>query len=324
MDLFKNQHAKTKFTLEKQEDLPIIARVCEAMGDETRLQILRQLRFPPYLYSIPALEKLIGIPRTTLLRHLDKLEQANLVSVVYRSAASSTTRMFMADMASTQIDLHFFANEEKKTSTTVTQSCPVGQYVDFSGEDLGFSTSTYTAHFNLDDCFHPKRLKAEIIYSTRGQITYAFSNKVAKYNDVREITFSLELCSEAPYYNNDYLSDITFWINDREIATYLSLGDYGDRKGLLNPDWWPDHSSQYGKLVTLTVNDLGVTLNGKLMTSKLTIKDLHLAEGNRILFRLGNKPTDAHQGGFNIFGSTFGDYPQDIVLQLTYEGESRW
>jgi len=34
--------------------------------------------------------------------------------------------------------------------------------------------------------------------------------------------------------------------------------------------------------------------------------------------KIGIKEDAAHKGGINIFGDGFGDYPQDIVLKLSY------
>ena len=115
------------------------------------------------------------------------------------------------------------------------------------------------------------------------------------------------------------MSDITFWINGKELTTYVSEGDYGDRRGFLNPSWWPDVNTQYGKLVNITVNEKGVFVNGNETPSRRRLKDLDLSEGNKIVLSFGNKDTAEHVGGFNVFGSGFGDYPQDICLNLKYE-----
>ena len=39
-------------------------------------------------------------------------------------------------------------------------------------------------------------------------------------------------------------------------------------------------------------------------------------KGNQV--RLGVKPDAAHVGGLNIFGKSFGNHAQDIVLKLNY------
>lgn len=46
-----------------------------------------------------------------------------------------------------------------------------------------------------------------------------------------EISFSFEVCSETIYYNNHWPSDITVSVNDVEVATFTSPGDFGGRRG---------------------------------------------------------------------------------------------
>ena len=322
MELYKNQNADVKLALENDEDLAIIAKICQALGDETRLKILRELQYPPYLKSISQLEKLIKVPKTTLIRHLQKLEDSNVVTMLYRSSSHGTARIFGRDMRNLHVRLYNTPKPIVADYASATQTLRVGQFTDFTGESFGFATTSQVYHFSTEDCFTSKRFDAELVYATKGRITYCFSNKVAKYHEIKELSLSLEICSEAPYFDNDYLSDITFWINGKEMSTFTSLGDYGDHRGKLNPEWWPTTSTQYGKLVTLTVRKEGVSINGTPFLSKICLEDLNLGKDNKIVVTIGNKDIAEHQGGFNIFGSSFGDYPQDICLSLKYVEKS--
>ncbi|MBO4573622.1 MAG: ArsR family transcriptional regulator [Clostridia bacterium] len=318
MELYKHQNADAYLSIENEEDIPLIACICDALGDTDRLKILRQLQEAPYLKTIAELKKLTGLPKTTLIRHLQKLEEANIVSVLYRSSAHGMARVFQRDMRKADISLYFKPKERKKDLVSNTQTLRVGHYADFHGEAFGYATSNNTHHFATEDCFNIGRYDAELVYATSGRITYYFGNKAAKYNKIKQLDLSFEICSEAPYYDNDYMSDITVWLNGVETANFTCDGDYGDRRGKLNPDWWPDHDTQYGKLVTITVNDEGVFINGSKSTAKVTLKDLKLNEDNKIIFTLGNKDTATHLGGFNLFGRKFGDFEQDITLTMQY------
>ncbi len=33
---------------------------------------------------------------------------------------------------------------------------------------------------------------------------------------------------------------------------------------------------------------------------------------------IGNKKNARYEGGFNLFGKTFGDYPRDILMEIEY------
>ena len=100
-----------------------------------------------------------------------------------------------------------------------------------------------------------------------------------------------------------------------DVCVYLSLGDYGGKRGHLTPDWWDDRYSQYGMLTTVTVDSQGVLLNGKRVSDRITLSTLPLTEDDKITFGLRTTPNSRYAGGFNIFGKSFGNYAQDIVMK---------
>ena len=130
---------------------------------------------------------------------------------------------------------------------------------------------------------------------------------------------SLEICSEARHYREDWKSDITFSINNKELCTWQIPGDFGERRGLLNPPSWPSCNTQYGLLINLYVNKNGVYINEKKYSNSITIDDLNINKGKGILFKIDSKADAVYKGGWNVFGRHFGDYNQDIDLFVTYK-----
>jgi predicted transcriptional regulator len=55
-----------------------------------------------------------------------------------------------------------------------------------------------------------------------------------------------------------------------------------------------------------------------MRVSGTTIRDLALNESSFISIRIGVKADAEHVGGINLFGSRFGNYPQDLVLWIGY------
>jgi predicted transcriptional regulator len=55
-----------------------------------------------------------------------------------------------------------------------------------------------------------------------------------------------------------------------------------------------------------------------MRVSSTTIGDLGLTDHAFISVRIGVKADAEHVGGINLFGSRFGNYPQDLVLWLGY------
>lgn len=306
-------------SLKNEEDIDSIVCLCDALGNETRLRILQTLQKEPFIYTVPELVKLTKIPTSTLLHHLKKLEKANIIHLTYRTSSHGTVRMVTRDMKGANLSFYYNNYKSSKHVLSSVQSVGVGMYTSFDVDGSYICLVGDKLLTDKADVYNPKHFEAQLIASSNGRVTYEFSNTVALHKEVVELLISLEICSEAPYHDNNYMSDITFWINGKEITTYLSDGDYGDRVGILNPDYWPKVNTQYGKLVNLSIKKDGVYINDVKFESKYNLENINLTKGNKLTLTIGNKSTAEHVGGFNIFGKTFGDYPQDICLQFFYE-----
>ena len=129
----------------------------------------------------------------------------------------------------------------------------------------------------------------------------------------------MELCSEAPGFLENWPSDITVSVNDLEIGVYHCPGDFGARRGKLTPPAWPNGNTQHGILKTFSVRNNGVYLDGNLIRQNVALKDLSIAEKPYISLRIEVKEDAVHMGGVNIFGEKYGDYPQGIIMSLTYQ-----
>jgi len=154
------------------------------------------------------------------------------------------------------------------------------------------------------------------MWFTRGFVEYQFPNNARLVDkEVVALEFSMELSSEVPGTSADWPSDITVAINGREVGTWTSPGDYGDKRGVYTPDWWKLKGSQYGKLKSWRVTPEGAFIDG-MKVSPITLRDLELAGHHSIRLRIEVKPEARRPGGVNIFGRGFGNYDQDIVLRL--------
>ena len=153
-----------------------------------------------------------------------------------------------------------------------------------------------------------------LIVKLLGFISYNFPKP--KDREINDISFSFEICSEAVYYNNNWPSDITVSINDVEITTLTSPGDFGGRRGKYTPEHWPITSTQFGILKTFTVTKNGVFVDKTLTGTRVTSKDLKLDAGNAVKLTIGIKEDAVHRGGLNLFGKHFGDYAQAIIMTI--------
>ncbi len=284
------------------------------------MNILEYMQREPRVFSVASLVKALGIPATTLLFHLEKMRDAGLCNIIYKDTNRGAQRFVTRNLHGADLRFYLHSDLRRESVNTETYSLGVGQFSDFVGDTFNFCTAAnaYHAPNNNMFCYLPERFGAQLVYTDKGRITYRFGNLPAKLNKMKELSLSFEICSEAPYFDNNYKSDITFWINGKEIVTYTCPGDFGDRRGRLNPDWWSSSNTQYGQLLTVAVNENGININGSNVSSAVKLEDLKLADGNYIEITFGNKDTALNPGGFNIFGKLFGDHPQDIDLTFCY------
>jgi predicted transcriptional regulator len=107
-----------------------------------------------------------------------------------------------------------------------------------------------------------------------------------------------------------------------EIGTWTSPADFGGERGALTPSWWDTQNSQYGLLKVWKVTKTGSYVDG-VQVSKVTLDQLALKAGAPLQVRIGIKENATNIGGMNLFGSKFGNYPQDIVLRQHFKRSSR-
>jgi predicted transcriptional regulator len=103
-----------------------------------------------------------------------------------------------------------------------------------------------------------------------------------------------------------------------EIGTWTSPADFGGERGALTPAWWGIQNSQYGLLKVWRVTPNGSYVDG-VKVSKVNLNQLNLQPSEPILVRVGVKEEATNIGGMNLFGSKFGNYPQDVVLRQHFK-----
>ena len=165
--------------------------------------------------------------------------------------------------------------------------------------------------------YNPDRFTAQILWMREGYVQYHFPKVGIRESDLEYLEFSFEVCSEAPAHRNNWPSDIYVMVNGVELGTWRCPGDFGGRRGRLNPDWWNDTNSQYGLLKTWKIDSRGSWLENNFLGSA-TIKDLFLDDKDFISLRIGVKSDAKFPGGMNLFGKRFGDFPQDIIMRYRF------
>ena len=299
-----------EFSIKNKQHYKNIEKIGKGISSILRIKILDQIYDAPR--TITELAKINGITTSTVIFHTNLLLEANLIQMRYEPSKKGKTQFFF--IGPTSISINYKKSEELIEKKYI-QSMPIGNYTDANFFDyVRFATINEMYRIENNDIFNSLRNQAELIWTGGGKLVYSFSNQFASAQKIKELNFTLEICSETIGYKNDWKSDITFSVNDKEILTYTSPGDYGGKMGKLNPEWWSPYFTQYGDLVSISINDTGVYLNNQFISKKVTLRDLNLNKGNKILFSIETKKDAEHRGGFNLFGKSFGNYQQDIIL----------
>lgn len=301
-------------------DKTSMARVCHALSTEMRLNIIQLLEHQTL--SCLELSRILGYPMSTISANIKILEAAGLVSSQLLPARNGSKKL--CSLVYSDIMLSLVSGEPSASDLTRFDiEIPIGNYMDFMvAPTCGFLTRDPVikkADFDNPNYFlSPARLDAQLIWFRKGYLEYRIPLDNPRRLPLSSLSFGLELCSEAPGYNNLLKSDITMWVNGVEIGTYQSQGDYGGRRGTYSPAFWDLDSTQYGKLTTWKITQSSSLINDTPV-SAVTLDDLRLLDAPFVTMRIGIREDAVNQGGINLFGESFGDYPQAIKMSAQFQ-----
>ena len=287
----------------------------KALSSPVRLEILGLLYDQSMI--IGEIAKKLDIPASSAAFHLKLLEQAGLVRMEEQPGTRGSTKLCTIKVDHIAIDM---VKKNTDIDEIFSAEMPVGAYSSCQvAPTCGLcGPAGVIGNEDAEYCFYyPERMDAGILWTASGFVEYKFANGVPKKRMAKKVSVSMEICSEAPGYREDWKSDITVWINGMDCGTWTCPGDFGGRRGRLTPSFWPNGSTQYGIQTIWAVRKDGTYMNEKKV-SDVTVEQLCLWEKSYVSVKIGNKPDAKYVGGFNLFGKGFGDYNQDIILTVEY------
>ncbi len=291
------------------------AEVFKALAAEARLEILSLLAAGDRNINELGLE--LGLSQPTVSKHVQILEQAGLVLSQYMPGSQGMQKRCRLRYDQMIVSFESSSVSEERVEEV---SMPVGLYsLAEPHPQCGLANREKIIGF-LDipqAFFDPERASAEILWMAAGFVEYVFPNTLPTTVDILRLELIMEACSEAPNYDHNWPSDISVWVNDVELGAWTCPGDFGAKRGILNPSWWIDHMTQYGALKIWSLDQEGTYLDGNPISS-VSLAQTGVRPNEAIRVRIGVKPDADHRGGFNLFGKGFGNYAQDLVLRLHY------
>ncbi len=289
----------------------------KALASEPRLEMLNLTR--EKTLNINEIAEELKLPQSTVATHIAILEDAGLIITESVKAKKGNQKLCHPSFRDILIQFPDKQNGEKNYTEI---EMPIGIFTDCKvTAPCGMcSSEKIIGLLDIADSFlNPDRMKAGLLWCGSGSFEYKFpNNTMYDPKKLSKLEVSMELSSETPGTNANWPSDITLWINKVEVGTWISPGDYGDKRGRYTPLWWKLEGSQYGLLKHFAVTAEGSFVDGEKM-SDVKLEDLKIDEHHSIRVRVGVKDNAEHVGGMNIFGKGFGNYDQGIILRSYFD-----
>ncbi|MBT2288689.1 helix-turn-helix domain-containing protein [Paenibacillus albidus] len=293
-----------------EESLPVY----EALASAVRLHLLRLLAEQPM--NVKELAAAVKLSSAIMTMHVRKLEAAGLITTHMAPGRSGLQKICTLAAEGAEI---VFPGKPGTRRKSFRKEIPVGHYSDFRIEPTCGLSTTEQVIGSFDDpryFWDLERMNAGILWFGKGYIEYKIPNFLLTGQQPEELVITMEIASEAPSVNNNWPSDITFTLNGRKLGDWTSPGDYGDSRGKYTPAWWPQLTNQYGLLKQLRVTPKGTFMDG-LKLSDVTLDEVDILSKQWTL-RLSVEEDAEHIGGLTLFGKGFGNYNEDLTVELFY------
>lgn len=297
------------------KDLKSGLDIFKALSSEIRIQILELLATNQSL-NLNEIASKLNLSNGAITMHIKKLEDSGLIEIQTTGGKHGIQKICYLNKDKLMVDLR-----SKDAENLYEVEIKVGHYSDYQAAPTCGLATKDSIIGDFDDPRYfadPERINAEIIWLTEGYLEYRIPNYLKSNQSFREIQFSLELGSEAPGYNDNYPSDIYFFVNGFEIGSWTSPGDFGDTRGTFNPDWWPPQLNQYGMLKLIRINKNGSFIDG-CRISDVTLEQIQLNYKSELTFRIAVTEKSVNKRGLTVYGKHFGNYSQDLLARVLYD-----
>ncbi len=289
--------------------------VFEALSSNVRIKIINLLARQPL--NIKQLAEELGLSSAIVTMHVKKLETAAIIHCERKSINGSVQKLCFLDADTLEIQFPGKQSQERRFHEF---SMPIGHYSDFNATPTCGIATPEKVIGEFDDpryFLDPDRVKAGILWFTEGFIEYKVPNFLLSVQEPEELEISMELGSEAPGINNNWPSDITFFLNEQKIGQWTSPGDFGNTRGKFTPNWWSLQVGQYGFYKAIRITREGSYIDG-IKVSDISLSSLDIRQ-KYWSFRIAALPEAMNAGGVTLFGKGFGNYSRDIMFKLYFK-----
>ncbi|MBA4493042.1 ArsR/SmtB family transcription factor [Paenactinomyces guangxiensis] len=293
--------------------------IFKALGSEIRIRII-ELLLQYESFNLNELAGKLKLTNGAITPHIKKLEESGLITISTTVGKHGIQKICYLSDDKLLVDL-----ADRSTDNLYEVDIKIGHYVHYEATPTCGLATKESIIGEFDDPRYfadPQHIHSEIVWLTQGCLEYWIPNYLKANQQFEEIQLIMELSSEAPSYNNNWPSDIYFYLNGIELGFWTSPGDFGGKKGIFNPHWWPPHLNQYGLLKLVRVNREGSFIDG-CKISGVTIEDIGLHNKSKIKFKIAVPAHAKNAGGLTVYGEHFGNYKQNIIARVLYSQRPR-
>ncbi|MBD0383671.1 ArsR family transcriptional regulator [Paenibacillus sedimenti] len=286
----------------------------EALASSVRLNIIQLLANRSM--NLRELADALGLSSAIMTMHVKKLEKAGIIRTDMLPGKGGAQKVCTLQVEQAEILFPVKSDHIREFHESVIS---IGHYTDFLVEPTCGIATTERFIGEVDDpryFLDSERFHAKILWFSEGFVEYKIPNFLLSTQNPQKLVISMEISSEAPLTNNNWPSDITFYLNKIKLGTWTSPGDFGDKRGKYSPSWWPEDVNQYGLLKHLSISSDGTFIDGNRL-SDVTLEQVNVWDRQWTL-RICTEKGSEHVGGVTLFGKGFGNYNQDIVMRLYY------
>ena len=152
-----------------------IMRIGKALSSSTRLDILDMLKNTPR--SLQEIASILDIPLSSAALHIKTLEEAKLIVTETQPGIRGSMRVCICSMQS--FHLETFDADIDSASKTISLDMPIGNYWDCGIHPtcgLADENGPIDAYDTIQSFYTPARVKAQLIWFTKGYLEYRFPN----------------------------------------------------------------------------------------------------------------------------------------------------
>ncbi len=304
----------------KLKDFRYIAHV---LSKDIRIDILSLISEEKL--NVKEIAARLGIHDSTATVNIKKLEEAGLITTENIPGKHGSQKICSLKYDKIILSLkkpEIINNGNGTKEKSIEISMPIGHFIDceiYETCGLAGLEERIGKMDKIQNFYLPEKIQAHLIWAGKNsKLKYHFPMNIPPKSKIHSMEFSCELCSETKTHKADFPSDISLWINDIEVGMWTSPGDFGGKHGKFTPKYWRNINTQFGILTNWEINSDGTFLNEEKI-SEVNIEQIKFQENQHyISIKIGIKKDSKNVNGFNLFGSKFGNYDQDLLFKIHY------